>query len=261
MSDAALKASVMKLPENACRHHHRHHQLVVGLRGAAEIDVEGLGAYLDSSHACIVPTDASHDFYGDHQNNVLVINLDTANPSISNPRHPDYDRLASLFERPRLLVMDDEMQTLIQLCSRQMQGEAQDDAVERHFAAGIMHCLGRRIERPESRRIKVHALDMRALDRFIDRHLQDKLTITDLACEVCLSPSHFHELFRDATGLSPHQYLIRKRLAKARELLLETQLSLADISYQVGFSSQSALTGAFRKYYQVTPAALRTWVV
>ncbi len=257
MVERSLRANVMQLPQEARCHHHRHHQLVVGLRGMAEIDVEGLGAHLDTSHACVVPTDARHDYFGDQRNNVLVINMDRECPLTSDPLHPEYDSLAPLFEKPRLVVIDKQLQMLVQSCSREMAATPQRHLLERHFAAGIMHCLSLRLESKGIRRIRNHTLDMDAIDRFLETHMHEKLSVGDLAAVACLSVSHFHELFRDKTGMSPHQYVIQARLKRARHLLLETRLSLAEISLQVGFSSQSALTSAFRKHHQITPASLR----
>lgn len=257
MVEHSVRANVMQLPLEACRHHHRHHQLVVGLRGHAEIDVEGLGARLDSTHACIVPTDARHDYFGNQRNHVLVINLDRECPLTCDPLHPEYNSLAPLFEKPRLVVIDKQLQMLVQACSREMSADQQPDSLKRHFAAGIMHCLSLRLDRKGLRRVRSHALDLGTIDRFLETHMHEKLSVADLAAVACLSVSHFHELFRGITGMSPHQYVIEARLKRARHLLLETRLSLAEISLQVGFSSQSALTSAFRRHHQVTPAHLR----
>lgn len=257
MVEHSLRANVMRLPLEARRHHHRHHQLVVGLQGIAEIDVEGLGAQLDTQHACAVPTDACHDYFGDSRNNVLVINLERECPLTHDPLHPEYDTLAPLFEKPRLFSIDRQLQMLIQACSREMQGSPRGHMLEAHLAAGIMHCLSLRLAHKGSRRMRAHTLDMDAIDRFLETHMHEKLGVGALAAMVCLSVSHFHELFREITGVSPHQYVIQARLKRARHLLLETRLSLAEVSLQVGFSSQSAMTSAFRKHLQMTPASLR----
>ncbi len=72
-----------------------------------------------------------------------------------------------------------------------------------------------------------------------------------------LSVSRFHEFFRDVAGITPHQFLLFTRLDQAIELLVSTALSVSEISYRTGFSSQSALTNALRKYKGTTPSRLQ----
>ena len=67
----------------------------------------------------------------------------------------------------------------------------------------------------------------------------------------------FHEVFREVVGTTPHQFLLQARLNQAINLLASTSLSVSEISYRVGFSSQSALTNALRKHKGTTPTRLQ----
>ena len=80
----------------------------------------------------------------------------------------------------------------------------------------------------------------------------------ELAQVACLSPSHFHAQFKDSVGFTPHQYLLKARLDRAARLLRETPLPLVRIAEECGFSSQSALTTAMRRYLGLTPKRLRS---
>lgn len=257
MADSKLEANVMTFPESALRHHHRHHQLVVGLSGDALIEVDGLSAPIDSGHACILPTDAPHSYWGDPRNHVLVINLDALSPATNDSRHPDYDILAPLFEKPRIMNLDFRLQSLIQLCSSEIQHQPSQMLMGQHFAAGIMYCLSDRLGRNVRRRPRSHHLDMDEIDAYIERNLHEKIRVRDLAALACLSESHFHEIFQSVTGMSPHQYVIRRRLRHAKTMLRESDLPLSEISLRVGFSSQSAMTNALKRHEQVTPSAFR----
>ncbi len=75
-----------------------------------------------------------------------------------------------------------------------------------------------------------------------------------------LSPHHFGDAFKAATGKSPHRYVIERRLSRARELLRETDRSISDIAYAVGFSSQSHFTANFRRVVGFTPNRFRRLV-
>ena len=72
-----------------------------------------------------------------------------------------------------------------------------------------------------------------------------------------VTPSHFCRLFKKATGISPHQYVMKARLDRAQELLGASDMSIAAIADRLGFTSQSHFTRAFRQYAGQTPSGWR----
>ena len=74
---------------------------------------------------------------------------------------------------------------------------------------------------------------------------------------VSMSPQHFANLFRRSTGLAPHRYVLGRRIERAAHLLSTTNLSLADITLESGFASQSHFTDVFRKALGTTPRRYR----
>jgi AraC family transcriptional regulator len=72
-----------------------------------------------------------------------------------------------------------------------------------------------------------------------------------------MSPDHFARLFRQATGRTPHQYVVICRIERAKRLLRETEWPIIDISRQVGFTDQSYFTAVFRRHVATTPKAYR----
>jgi len=109
----------------------------------------------------------------------------------------------------------------------------------------------------EGTRQPIGPLDVARLDAHIESNLARRITVAELAQVVCLSPSHFHAQFKDSVGLTPHQYLLKSRLNRAARLLRESPLPLVRIAEECGFSSQSALTTATRRYLGLTPKKLR----
>ncbi|MCY4395835.1 MAG: AraC family transcriptional regulator [Rhodospirillaceae bacterium] len=104
------------------------------------------------------------------------------------------------------------------------------------------------------------ALDARRLRRvvdYIDTHLAEDLTIEALAGVACLSPYHFARAFKAATGSAPHRYLTDRRIGRARALLAEDRLPLAEIAEVCGFSSQPHFTYWFKRTVGTTPGAYR----
>ena len=92
---------------------------------------------------------------------------------------------------------------------------------------------------------------------FIHENLDRDLKLADIAALVAMSPYHFARMFKQSTGFTPHQYLIRQRLTKAQELLRTSEIAIADIGYMVGYQNPSHFTSVFRKHFKVTPKAYR----
>lgn len=78
-----------------------------------------------------------------------------------------------------------------------------------------------------------------------------------LAAQAGITPSHFCRVFRKATGLSPHQYVMKTRLDRAQQMLVQSDMPLATIAESLGFTSQSHFTRAFRQFAGETPSDFR----
>ncbi len=95
------------------------------------------------------------------------------------------------------------------------------------------------------------------ITHYIRAHIHQKLPLPLLAKQVDFSPHHFARLFRQATGDSPHQFVLRQRISHAKHLLNTTDLPLAHIAADSGFANQSHLTHIFKRFVGLTPAAYR----
>ena len=95
------------------------------------------------------------------------------------------------------------------------------------------------------------------IEALVEDHLDQKLTVKMLADYLQLSEGFFHRTFKAAVGQSPHEFIIQRRLSRARKLLQHTTYSLADIAQQVGFASHAHMTAAFSQRLGVSPSALR----
>lgn len=88
---------------------------------------------------------------------------------------------------------------------------------------------------------------------YISQHLASDLTLAELAAQSGISASHFKSLFKQSMGLPVHQYIIKRRVDHAMELLVTKKLSLGDVAFQAGFSDQSHMARCMRKVAGVTP--------
>jgi transcriptional regulator GlxA family with amidase domain len=92
---------------------------------------------------------------------------------------------------------------------------------------------------------------------FVEQHLADPLTLADLAECAGLSRMHFAAQFRAATGIRPHEYVIRKRVERAQEMLQRTSEPLVEVALSVGFQTQAHFTTVFRRLLDETPGRWR----
>ena len=91
---------------------------------------------------------------------------------------------------------------------------------------------------------------------YVDVHLSNKITLLDLAAVAGLSRMHFASQFRMATGLRPHEFVLRRRVQQAEELLRDSRMAIVEIALTVGFQTQAHFTTVFKRFAGCTP---RQW--
>ncbi|MBR8838126.1 MAG: helix-turn-helix transcriptional regulator [Stigonema ocellatum SAG 48.90 = DSM 106950] len=94
---------------------------------------------------------------------------------------------------------------------------------------------------------------LQRLMEYINEHLDKNLGLSELAALVQMSPHYFSQLFKQSTGMTPHQYVIRRRVERAKELILQGEMTMAEIAHNVGFANQSHLNLHFKRLLGVTP--------
>jgi AraC family transcriptional regulator len=120
----------------------------------------------------------------------------------------------------------------------------------RHFAPA-----GRALRRPRG---GLSGSKLRAAVDYIEAHLDSGLSLDDLAAAVHLSPYHFARMFKISTGLPPHQYVITRRVERAKALLQGGgDLTLAQVAARSGFWDQGHFTRHFKRLVGVTPKRFR----
>jgi AraC family transcriptional regulator len=122
--------------------------------------------------------------------------------------------------------------------------------IRSHSTAGAIHPPAPRAGGLSQRQLR------RAID-YIDAHLGGDPSLAELAAVTALSPVYFARQFKLATGLPPHQYLLQRRLERAKRLLSAGELPISAIAVDCGFCHQEHLTRLFRRHCGTTPAAYR----
>lgn len=98
---------------------------------------------------------------------------------------------------------------------------------------------------------------LRRVQDHIEVELADRLSIDDLARDAGLSPYHFSRAFRATTGVTPHRYVLERRIAQAKALLRGSDTPIAQVALCTGFSSQTHLTDCFRRLVGTSPGEYR----
>jgi AraC family transcriptional regulator len=92
---------------------------------------------------------------------------------------------------------------------------------------------------------------------YMQAHLDRELSLPALAAEARMSPYYFSRLFKQSTGLSPHQYVLQQRVELATRLLADARLSIASVAQRVGFANQAHFTKIFSQRVGATPRQYR----
>jgi AraC-like DNA-binding protein len=110
---------------------------------------------------------------------------------------------------------------------------------------------------PDAIGVYIH---LRRAKDLIDREYARHLDVPALAREAHASTAHFSRSFKSAFGETPHQYLRRRRIERAKELLRGTELSVTRVSLEVGYRSLGSFSSAFRKLVGQSPGGYaRRW--
>jgi YesN/AraC family two-component response regulator len=92
---------------------------------------------------------------------------------------------------------------------------------------------------------------------YVEEHLQEPLGMSEVAGYIHLNPSYFSALFKEQTGFTFSEYVTRSRIQKAKELLLQTRLTIADIAEQVGYQTSKYFIKLFKEYEGTSPNQYR----
>lgn len=130
------------------------------------------------------------------------------------------------------------------------------ETVLARFLAAIAHCGGASWRPPRGAQ-SLTARRLKLVDDLIEARLGEPLAVADMAAACGLSPGFFLRAFRAATGQTPHRYLMSRRLARARRLLVEERDTMAGIALRTGFASQAHMTAAFTRTLGIAPGGYR----
>jgi AraC family transcriptional regulator len=173
----------------------------------------------------------------------------------------DASRVSDLTFTPGVGVMD---QVVAGLTRQLLPAFDNPDRVSQLFADHISLALGFHIAHTYGgmrtiarRQGGLAAWQERRAKELMSANLEEDVSTAELAKECSLSVGHFARAFRHSTGVSPHQWLLRRRIDEAYGLLRDSRLSLAEIARACGFADQSHFTKAYTRRRGISPGAWR----
>jgi AraC-like DNA-binding protein len=213
-------ASLRRYAGEYVAHEHDHAQVLVGLKGRLELELNGRSTYVDTSSALIVPAGIAHGYLADAPAEVLVI---------------DSPVLGGL-ERVRRFVPPRHWKDPRRVFDAQAALSEVIDTPTVHMRRQV---------------------DVARLDAAIDGNLHGAWTTARLAALCQLSPQRFHARFLELTGVAPAAYVRQRRLDRAQQLL-RAGLSLETAALQTGYASASALGYALKRECGVGARLIRS---
>ena len=131
------------------------------------------------------------------------------------------------------------------------------DSIEQALAIALVHGYAVRDRSAGTYRGGLGSARLRRVKEFIHANIEDDLTLSDMAQSVGLSTAHFSEMFRKSTGETPHQFVLRCRTERAKEILHKAELRVLDVAMACGFKTQQHFARVFRQLCGASPTEYR----
>ncbi|KAF2410736.1 AraC-type DNA-binding protein [Pseudomonas antarctica] len=235
--------------EEPLAHSHDHAQLVFGLSGHLDLEVDGLGSQVRESSVMVLPFSAHHACGSRDGSRCLVLDVPTEHWVLQSlGEHADASR--RLLDQPARLTLDSRQSQLVQWLA---QGPVDDPLIVQQGAVLLLASLNH----PHARPVPGRRLPYAAFNAHIERHVAHPLQVADLARIADLSVARLHARFITECGHTPMDYIRSRRLQTALSMLRETSLPIGEIAERVGYSSQSAFAAAMLREFGASPGALR----
>ncbi|UXI01419.1 AraC family transcriptional regulator [Photobacterium sp. TY1-4] len=242
-------------------HQHGFAQVLLGWRGQMACEFEREQGQIGHGGIAIVPDSAPHFFNGlSEDSELLVIDLAPADPYLQALEQAcEQPLLTTLFSQPHFLTLAPDSQPLLDFAAHQLRraGEQVSPQLHCQLISLFLTQFGQMSAAPVARVLTSGRLDARTLDAYLDRHLSSSLSNAAIAQAMHLSESHFYCLCQRQFGMTPQQYVMQRRMRRARQLLLETQMPLTELAAEVGFAQLSGFSRAYKRFYSQTPSVTR----
>jgi AraC-like DNA-binding protein len=230
----ANKLSIRSYSRMRKGHQHPFHQLVLPLRGVINIEVGSFSGKVSPGECVVVQVGQMHHFDADTQARFVVADLHELPVSMTTAKTTVFSINGPLFSFLNFV----EAQLKYQINS----------TIEALMFDTFYKLLA---QQP-----LLKALEPRIKDvlEYMESHLSDLLSISQLSSVACLSPTQFKKVFKQQTSQTVTQYLIKLRMNKAQALLLHTDYPIQIVAESVGYTDMTAFSRRFSLYFGLSPS-------
>jgi AraC family transcriptional regulator len=208
----------------------------------------------------IIPSGVSHQAEWFDPGGFIILGFESRvfNSTLFETIDPDQVEIVPNFAQPDPLIYQLGLKLKTELESGGLGSRLYADAIANLLSVHLLKHYS--IQTPQIKNYSdgLPQYKLKQVCEYIDANLNRSLGLNELAQLVQMSPSYFSRLFKQSTGYAPHQYLIRCRVKRAKELLSQKKFTIAEISYQVGFANQGHLNYHFKRITGITPKAMQT---
>ena len=142
-------------------------------------------------------------------------------------------------------------------CMTSILSMAENDQIEEDAVSIAIHKILYELRQLSNRTDETQIKSIRNAIKYLENHYQEQINLTDLANYAGLSPYHFSRVFKKHMNCSPYQYLISYRINNAKKLLHNTNLTVQEIAFTIGFNSVSHFITLFKKHTNLSPKKYR----
>lgn len=205
----------------------------------------------------VVPAGTTNQTRWDSAGGVIMLGFEPAvfSSAIYETIEPEKVELAPHFATPDPLICQLGLTLKAELESNGLGSRLYAETIANLLAVHLLHHYS--IRKPVIRDYTggLPKYKLQQVIDYINAHLEESLGLEELAQVVQMSSGYFSRLFKQSTGLAPHQYLIQCRVNRAKYLLSRGN-AIADVAYKVGFANQAHLNYHFKRLLGVTPKAV-----
>ena len=240
------------------------HILVINLSAPSTIQerLAGRQGHLGTGNVVILPAGAPTTWHLEREGEVRHLHLylsPTLIQQIASEADIDPDTVEFV---DTLGIFDPRIETIALSLLSELRSEGLGG---RLYVESLANILGIHLLRQHSsvkqpslpRSVGLDRATLRRVSTYIEEHLAEDLSLSELAAVAYLSPYHFARLFKASTGFAPHQYVIGRRIERAKLLLSTTNWTLTAIAHAVGFAHESHLALHFKRLTGLLPSASR----
>jgi AraC family transcriptional regulator len=255
-------------PGELPRHRHREHVILLSLTDGCRGElITGSGIGMSGTqrkgNICIVPAGLDHQAVLEANSEHLALYLDPSliSKAASEAHLAGSFEIAERYTRRDTVINSVGMALLGELDSEGLSGRLYAESLGNVLAVHLLRYYSVPSTRPLTFTGGLSAVKLRHVTEFIGENYGRDIKLAELAHVAGMSSFHFAREFKRTTGTTPHQYLIKFRIERAKALLAKRDLPLIEVSLRSGFSHQSHFTRLFRRVTGTTPNSYRTQLV